>query len=359
MEEQLSEILTLCHNLTASDVHLKPGLPPVFRVGGTLKRSSGIPLKNEQLQKFLETTATPTMLKQFNQRKELDYSVSVPGVSRFRVNCFLQRGELAFVFRQIPFVVPTPDSIQLQRQIIESVDQDSGLILLCGPTGSGKSTTIAALMQNINISQPFRIITLEDPIEFLFKDEKSQFLQREFRKDFLTFPDALRAALRQDPDIIMVGEMRELETVQLALVAAETGHLVISTLHASTTTSAVERILGVFPPEGREFIREQLASVLVSIVAQALVPSMEDPQKRVAAREILINTQAIKNVIRSEKQEQLPLFIETGRSDGMITMNSSLEQLVVGKKVSPEKALSFSPDPEALSARLGRLGIPC
>ncbi len=359
MDEQLAEILTLSKKLNASDVHLKTNFPPIFRVGGKLTISSALPLTGAQLKKFLDSTATQNIQKLFETRKDVDYSVSLPGVSRFRVNCFQQRGELAFVFRQIPFMLPTIATVQLQPQIVDLTMYEAGLVLLCGPTGSGKSTTIAALLENINLSQNLRIITLEDPIEFLFRDEKSEFLQREYRKDFLSFPQALRAALRQDPDIIMVGEMREIETIELALVAAETGHMVISTLHASTSASAVERILGVFPAEARTFIREQLASVLLGIVAQALIPSKDDPAQRVAAREILLNNPAIANLIRSEKHEQIPMFLEASRESGMISMNASLEQLVSLHRITPEEALPYSPDPEALYSMFTRKGIIC
>jgi len=359
MDEQLADILTLCKKLDASDVHLRAGLPPAYRVGGKIQITTSLPLSNETLKKFFEGTATPTILKIFEMHKDVDYSVSLPGVSRFRVNCFQQRGQLAFVFRQIPFSVPTIDTIKVPKIIVDAIQRQAGLFLLCGPTGSGKSTTIAALLQFINNNYNVRIVTLEDPIEFLFKDDKAEFLQRELKRDFSTFPEALRGTLRQDPDIIMVGEMREVETIELALVAAETGHLVISTIHSSTTTSAIERIFGVFPADAREFVREQLSSVLIGIVAQALVPSIDDPKIRVAAREVLLNNPAISNLIRSDKHEQIASFLDTGSGEGMVSMNHSLEQLVLTKRILPEQALPYSPDPEALLTRFERKGIVC
>lgn len=357
MDEQLADILTLGKKLDASDVHLRANFPPIFRVGGKIKISSGIPLTNELLRTFFGSTATSTIRKIYESKQDVDYSVSLPGISRFRVNCFRQMGTYAFVFRQIPFTLPTIESIKIPPIIVDAVQRRSGLFLLCGPTGSGKSTTIAALLQFINQNYNVRIVTLEDPIEFLFKDEKSEFLQRELKRDFSGFPDALRGTLRQDPDIIVIGEMRELETVELALIAAETGHLVISTLHASSAASSIARILGVFPSDAREFVRDQLASVLVGIVAQALIARKDDPSRRVAAREILINNPAIANLIRGEKHEQIPMFLETGGEFGMNSMNAALEELVVKNLITPEQAFPYSADPEALLSRFERKGI--
>lgn len=357
MDEQLADILRLSNKMEASDVHLRVGTPPVFRVAGQIQISSNLPLTKEEIQRFFDSTATPTIRKMFDSRKDVDYSVSLPGVSRFRVNCFLQQGSLAFVFRQIPFELPTIDSIKLPGVIIDSVQRRRGLFLLCGPTGSGKSTTIAALLQFINQNYQVRIVTLEDPIEFLFRDAQAEFLQRELRRDFVSFPDALRGALRQDPDIILVGEVREAETMELALTAAETGHLVISTLHASSSASAIARIMGVFPTDTREFIREQLASVLIGIVSQALIPRRDDASQRVAAREILFNTPAVSNLIRSEKHEQIPVFLETGNEQGMISMNAALEELVIKNLITCEQAFPYSPDPEALMTRFERRGL--
>lgn len=357
MDEQLAEILNLCKKLNASDIHLRVGMPPVFRVAGKIQITSGVPLTSADLRRFFETTAPPVVQKMLEMQKDADYSVSLPGVSRFRINCFYQKGELAFVFRQIPFTLPTIEGLKIPRVMIDCIQRNAGLFLLCGPTGSGKSTTIAALLQFINQNYNVRIVTLEDPIEFLFKDEKAEFLQRELRRDFSSFPEALKGALRQDPDIIMVGEMREIETIELALTAAETGHLVISTLHASSTASAVARILGVFSSEAREFIREQLASVLIAIVAQALIPLKKDPSQRIAAREILINTPAIANLIRSEKHEQIPIFLETSTDLGMMSMNSALEELIAKDIIDPTHAFPHSPDPEGLLERLERKGL--
>jgi len=357
MDEQLAQILALCKKMDASDVHLRVGLPPAFRVGGRIHITSGLPLTNEMLKKFFEKTAPPVTHKLFESQKDVDYSVSLPGVSRFRVNCFLQKANLAFVFRQIPFTLPTIETVKVPKIVVNAVQRQSGLLLLCGPTGSGKSTTIAALLQFINLHYQVRIVTLEDPIEFLFRDEKAEFLQRELRRDFTSFPEALRGTLRQDPDIIMVGEMREVDTIELALTAAETGHLVISTLHARSTSSAVSRILGVFPADAREFARDQLAAVLVGIVAQARIPSKKDPKQRLAAREILINNPAISNLIRNEKHEQISTFLETGTDTGMISMNGALEDLVLRGLIDSSQAFPYSPDPEALLARFERKGI--
>ena len=357
MDDQLTDILKLCKKLDASDVHLRAGLPPVFRVAGRINISTGLELNDATLKRFFKSTATPTIQKLFEVQGDVDYSVSVPGISRFRVNSFLQQEQLGFVFRQIPFTLPTIDGLKIPKKIVDSVQRGSGLFLLCGPTGSGKSTTIAALLQFINLNYRVRIVTLEDPIEFLFRDEQAEFLQRELRRDFVSFPDALRGTLRQDPDVIMIGEMREVETIELALTAAETGHLVISTLHASSSVSSIARILGVFPGDAREFVRDQLASVLIGVAVQALIPKKKDPSQRVAAREILIVNSAIANLIRSEKQEQIPMFLEAGAEEGMISMNLSLENLVTKGIISAEAAFPYSPDPEALLARFETKGL--
>jgi twitching motility protein PilT len=356
MNQRLQDILKLSMELGASDIHLKGDHPPVFRVGDLLKWSSLPVLMNEEMQEMLKSMATPNEIAKFNRDKDIDFSLSAPGLSRFRVNCFRQSDSISFVLRQIPMTVPTVEEIVLPQRVLEAAEHESGLFLLCGTTGSGKSTTIAAILDWLNKNRQARIITLEDPIEFLFKDQKCDFLQREFRRDFTSFPEALGAALRQDPDIILVGEMREAETIELALMAAETGHLVFSTLHASTAASAVDRICGVFPADLRSFIQEQLASVLVCIIAQTLLPTVDVKSfnRRIAAREILYCTPAIANIIRSGKQEHIASFLETGREEGMISMNVALERLVTSGRVKVEEALAKSPDPEALQGRLSR-----
>ena len=357
MDEQLIDILTHCKKLNASDVHLRAGKPPIYRVAGQLQISTSQEISEDTLIRFFKSTSSSTINKILTRELDVDYSVSVPGVSRFRVNCFYQSGSIALVFRQIPFRLPTIDGLKIPKIVLDSIQRRSGLILFTGPTGSGKSSTIAAILQFINKTYRTRIVTLEDPIEFLFKDEKSEFIQRELRRDFFNFPDALRGTLRQDPNIIMVGEMRETETVELALIAAETGHLVISTLHASCASSAVARILGVFPSEARESIRNQLASVLIGIIAQALIPLQEDKNQRVAAREILLNNSAIANLIRSEKHDQIDSFLETSSNQGMTTLNAALEELVLKRVISYSDSFAASPDPEALLARFERKGI--
>ena len=357
MDENLADILKLGKKMGASDVHLREGMPPTYRVAGKMVISSSLAITKEELRDFFESITTENLKKLFSRNGDVDFSVSLPGVSRFRVNTFWEMNKLAFVFRQIPFELPTIDTLNLPAVIVNAIQKQSGLYLLCGPTGSGKSTTIAALLQFINENYKHRIITLEDPIEFLFKDIKSEFIQRELRKDFVAFPEALRGVLRQDPDVIMVGEMREKETIDLALMAAETGHLVISTLHASSAYSAINRILGVFPGESREFIRSQLAAVLIGTTAQALIPMKDKPEERAVAREIMVNTPAISNLIRNNKQEQIPMFLDQGKNEGMISMNTSLERLVKKGDIKPEMAFPYSPDPESLLKKFEVQGL--
>ncbi|MBF0545813.1 MAG: PilT/PilU family type 4a pilus ATPase [Candidatus Riflebacteria bacterium] len=348
MDERLFDILRLAKEMSASDVHLRPGSPPVMRVGANLVVSSIPSLSEEKISEITQSIMPPTVFKNFQAKKEADFSISLPGISRFRVNCFLQSSGVSFVFRQIPVSVPTYDEVQLTAKMLEILNYDSGLILVSGATGSGKSTTIAAMLDWLNKNDSRRIITLEDPIEFLYRDKKCDFVQREFGNDFFSFPEALAATLRQDPDVMLVGEMRELATVELTLTAAETGHLVFSTVHSSSTASAISRILSVFPGDSKQFIQEQIASVLVCIISQVLVPLKTDKRKMIAAREVLFNTPAMANLIRSGKHEQIQNFLQSGRESGMNILNDSLVKLVKANLVDPEDAIAKSYDPTEL-----------
>ena len=338
----------------AADIFLKAAHPPVFRVGNTYKQSSLTGPQHEELLEFLQEIVSPAAFSKYLADRELDFSISVPGLNRFRVAAFQQSQALAMVFRPIPGLIPTVETLQIPGPVLDAATRESGLFLVCGTTGSGKSTTIAAILEWINQRKENRIITLENPIEFVFKDMKCDFLQREFRRDFASFSDALGAALRQDPDIIFVGEMRELETIELALKAAETGHLVFSTLHSSTVAGAIDRICTVFPIDTRPFIQEQLASTILCVTTQILLTLADGSGKRIAAREILFNTHAIANLIRSGRNDQIDSYLQNSKEDRMVSMNSSLEMLVAKGLVKSEEALARSPDPDGLMTRLAR-----
>jgi twitching motility protein PilT len=267
--------------------------------------------------------------------RDLDVAFGVPRVSRFRVIADYQRGTVAIAFRSISGEIPTMNELDLPQVLKRLIEKPYGLILVTGPTGSGKSTTLAAMIHEINRTQRKRIITLEDPIEYLHSHDQSIVDQREIGSDVMKFVDGLRAALRQDPDVILLGEMRDLETISTAMTAAETGHLVMATLHTSSAMSTVSRVIDAFPAEQQDQIRTQLANVLLGVVSQRLFPRVDVPKGRVAAMEIMIGNPAVANLIRNEKEFQLPTVIQTNRQNGMQTMDMAIEQLVRQGVINP------------------------
>jgi twitching motility protein PilT len=276
--------------------------------------------------------------RKFSEQGELDFSYSLTGVGRFRVNAFRQRGSVGVVIRLIPFNIPTPDQLSLPPVCMDFATLHKGLVLVTGPTGSGKSTTLASLVDSINRTRSAHIVTVEDPIEYLHQHRLSLVNQREIGYDTLSFANALRAVLRQDPDVILVGEMRDLETISTAVTAAETGHLVFSTLHTNDATQAVDRMIDVFPPHQQQQIRVQLATVLQGVIAQQLLPRA-DQKGRVAALEILLATPAVRNLIREGKTYQIPTVIQTNGKLGMQSMEKAIQDLQRAGRISPEVAL--------------------
>lgn len=311
----------------ASDLHLTVDAPPFIRLNGRLQPLAYPLLRAADTEAMLGQILNREQSETFAGRGELDFSFGLAGVSRFRVSAFRQRGSVAMVMRVIPAVVQTMEELGLPGVVAELADRPSGLILVTGSTGSGKSTTLAAIVDHINSRCACHIITLEDPIEYLHTHKKSIVNQREIGSDSRSFQDALRAALRQDPDVILVGEMRDLETISIALTAAETGHLVLATLHTSSAPQTVDRIVDVFPPSQQEQIRVQLAGTLQGIIAQQLVPRCDRPG-RAAAFEILTGTPAVRNLIREGKTHQLLSMIQTGGRYGMRTMSGALRALL-------------------------------
>ncbi|WP_406676381.1 type IV pilus twitching motility protein PilT [Moorella sp. ACPs] len=311
----------------ASDVHLSVGLPPVFRVHGELQvQRQWEPLDSEMTASLVRPMVGERW-EVLQERGEIDLAYSLPGVSRFRVNVFHQRGSVGAAIRLIPREIPSLETLGLPPVVAELAERQHGLVLVTGPTGSGKSTTLAAMVDKINRERSCHIITLEDPIEYLHQHRRSIVNQREVGSDTQSFASALRAALRQDPDVILVGEMRDLETIATAITAAETGHLVLATLHTSSAIQSVDRIIDVFPPHQQGQVRIQLADTLEGVITQQLLPRA-DRKGRVAAVEVLIATPAVKNLIREGKTHQIVSSMQTGARYGMQTMDMALRQLV-------------------------------
>lgn len=310
----------------ASDLHLTVGVPPMLRINGELVKLSDRILFSADTEELVKQVLNEKQIKELKGKGQIDTSYSRSGIGRFRVNAYKQRGSYGMAIRIIPLVVPTIDQLGLPHIIKDLSRLKRGLILVTGPTGSGKSTTLASMVNLINEETKCHIITLEDPIEYLHKHNKSIVNQREIGTDANSFSDALRAALRQDPDVILVGEMRDLDTISIALTAAETGHLVLSTLHTIGAAKTIDRIIDVFPPYQQQQIRIQISSVIQAIISQQLVPKANG-KGRVAAVEVMIATPAIRNLIREEKTHQIENSIQTGGKIGMKTMDNSLLEL--------------------------------
>ncbi len=351
----LEELLEQVFERKASDLHLSQGLPPVFRIDGSLVRSEYPPLTKEDCQRLLFSMLTNEQRRVLEQNWELDCSYGVGGLGRFRVNVYKDRGSYAAALRAINDDIPSFEQLQLPHIVKEICDRPKGLVLVTGPTGSGKSTTLAAMIDYINTHHAHHILTIEDPIEFLHTSKRSIVHQRELGQDTRSFDNALRSALREDPDVVLVGEMRDLETIRLALTAAETGHLVMGTLHTSSAMQTVDRIVDVFPPEQQQQIRIQLSNSLVSVFSQALLPRLNEVKEkvgRIMALEIMVITPAIANLIREGKTAQIYSSIQTGGQYQMVTMEASLRDLYQRGLVTLEDALGKTTRPDDLKRLL-------
>lgn len=325
-ELKLDDLLRFSQQQGASDLHLSTGLPPMIRVDGDIRRLNVPPLEDQQLRDMVFDIMTDQQTKNFDETWEADFSTEIQNIARFRVNVFHQNRGLAAVFRTIPNRVLTLKELNAPQKFVDIIDVPRGLILVTGPTGSGKSTTLAAMIDYINDTRHEHILTVEDPIEFVHKSKKCLVNQREVHRDTQSFNNALRAALREDPDIILVGELRDLETIRLALTAAETGHLVFGTLHTSSAAKTIDRIIDVFPGEEKQLVRSMLSESLRAVIAQTL---LKKPEKgRVAAHEVLVGTDAVKNLIREDKVAQIYSMIQTGAQYGMVTLDQTLRNLV-------------------------------
>jgi len=341
----------------ASDLHLSVGTPPAIRVRGELERLEGAPvLTPEDTQQLLYRVLSTEQQKQLEIKRQIDTSHAVPGLARFRVNVYFQREALGAAFRVIPEELKTLEELNLPNSLAELAMQPRGLVLVTGPTGSGKSTTLAAMIDEVNRNRTDHILTIEDPIEFVHRHKRCIVNQREIGVDATSFAEALRAALRQDPDVILLGEMRDLETISTALTAAETGHLVFATLHTQSAPGTIDRVVDAFPAGQQDQVRIQLAATLEGIVTQALLPTA-DGAGRVPALEILFPDDAVRNLIRQSKVEQVYSVMQTGTARGMQTIEQSLADLTLRGVITLDTALSRSSRPEQLYSLLERAGF--
>jgi len=341
----VEHLLLRSAQLGASDVHLKAGSPPALRIDGELILQRDLPhLKPEEIELMLKGLTTEEQWLAFEKNLELDFSYSLPGVARFRVNAGRQRESVTLVARRLSLTIPTLDELGLPAVCKELASKPRGLILVTGPTGSGKSTTMAAMIDYINEREARRVITIEDPIEYVFEDRRCVITQRELGIDTHSFAEALKHALRQDPDVILVGEMRDLETIATALTAAETGHLVLSTVHTASAALTVDRIIDVFPPHQQQQIRTQLAGIVEGVLCQTLLP-LASGKGRTLAMEIMIATSAVRNLIREGKTHQLTGVIETGARVGMQTLDQALVKIFKEGKITLDEALAKAGNP--------------
>ena len=351
---ELRELLEEAKRRGASDLHITVGVTPQVRINGQLIGLENYPkLFGDDTRALVESIMADRQRHIFEDKGEVDFSFGIPALGRFRINAFKQRGTVAAAFRLVGTEIPRPEDLGLPASVIDLYKRNSGLVLVTGPTGSGKSTTLASLIQRINETRRNHIITLEDPIEYLYRHGKSLVNQREIGLDTLSYGAALRAALREDPDVILVGEMRDLETISTAVTAAETGHLVFSTLHTVGAASTIDRIIDVFPAGQKEQIRVQLSMVMEAVISQRLLPR-EDGMGRTAAFEVLHVTPAIRSLIRDGKTYQIPSIIQTNRKLGMITMDDALMESYRSGLISRKTALDYAVDPASVEKRLMR-----
>ena len=356
MSVKIDDLLRDLVGKDASDLHLKAGQPPIMRIHGELVRSNYPALSAAEAEALLTSVLSEERKKRLYEEKELDLSYYVEGVARFRVNMFWQRHKLGAVFRVIPYKIRTIDELRMPQVCKKLALLPRGLILVTGPTGSGKSTSLAAMIHHINQTQRCHVMTIEDPIEYVHIDQLSVINQRELGTDTYAFKEALKHVMRQNPDTILVGEMRDLETIMLAITAAETGHLVFSTLHTVDAAQTIDRIVDVFSPDQQEQIRTQISVTLQGILSQSLIPT-RDGKGRVAAFEALVATPSVRMLIREGKTFQIPSIMQVGKAHGMVSLNDALMDLVTKKLVAPDEAYSKAVDKPGFEGLLKRAGI--
>lgn len=347
----IEEMLRAAKEAGASDLHITVGVPPKIRVNGQLITMDYGKMLPGDTNALLDQIMNEKQRAKFEEVGEHDMSFSIPNLGRYRVNAYKQRGSVAIALRLVGTQVPSAESLGIPPSVIDLYQRKRGLVLVTGPTGSGKSTTLAAIIDKINNNREAHVITLEDPIEYLHQHKLSMVNQREIGLDSQSYASALRAALREDPDVILVGEMRDFETISVAITAAETGHLVLSTLHTIGAASTVDRVIDVFPPHQQQQVRVQFANVLEAVISQQLIPNA-DGTGRVAAFEVLHANHAVRNLIREGKSHQLMTVMQTNRKLGMIAMDEAIMQLYREQKITKEQAIQFAQDPDTMANRL-------
>ncbi len=351
MKRSIDELLLEAQKRKASDLHLTVGLPPKVRVNGDLDNLDQEVLTPADIEEIVLPMVPPRLSDILNTCGEVDFSYAIKNVGRFRVNLFRQRGSYAMVIRIIYTIIPDPEELGIPQSVQELTRKKRGMILVTGPTGSGKSTTLASLIDMINTNSNSHIITLEDPIEYLHKHKNSIVNQREIGTDSLSFSNAMGVVLREDPDVILISEMRDYETIKVAIAAAETGHLVLSSLPTSGAVNTIERIIDVFPPHQQQQIRVQLAAVLDGVISQQLIPST-DGSSRVAAFEVMLSNPAVRSLIRDGKIHQIGNYMQNNKKSGMKMMDDAIYELYLFGKITKEQALSFSMDVPAMEKKL-------
>jgi twitching motility protein PilT len=354
---EMPEILSKAVAMRATDILFVPDEPPIIRIDSRLQKLEGFaPLPAAETKRLIYSVLTQRQIQLFEKSGELDMPLHLPGITRFRVNVFLQRKGIACALRPLAQKIPAPTDIGLEPVVVQMAEMPRGLILVAGPAGSGKTTTLATLIEHLNVNHQKHIITIEDPIEFVYENQGCIIDQREVGTHTATFAGALRSALRENPDVIMVGEMRDLETIELAIRAAETGHLCVSTLHTKDAASTIDRIVNEFPSEQQPKIKLALSSVLVGVVSQVLVPKIGGG--RVCAREVMLMNSSISSLIRDNKVHQIPGTIQAAKAEGMCTLDQSLADLVMKKVVSREIAREFAQDLNSFANIFNQLAIP-
>jgi twitching motility protein PilT len=348
---QINELLKKMVECGGSDAHLKVGKPPGVRISGVIQQMGETPLRPEHTHAIARALLDDEQWNNFSNTGDMDTSYSIAGVARFRVNILRQRGSISLVLRLIPARIPSMQELGLPKICKELTMKPRGIVLVTGPTGSGKSTTLASMIDIINTNEKSHVLTMEDPIEFLHEDKLCYINQREVGTDTADFSEALRRALRQDPDVILIGEMRDLETISLAVTAAETGHLVLATLHTTSAVKTIDRVVNVFPSEQQNQIRLQLAGTLQGVISQILLPKIGGG--RIAAFEVLVATDAVRAAIRENKIAQLPSIIQAGKQYGMLMLEDYLKALISAKKITYEEAISKANAPIALKEFAG------
>jgi twitching motility protein PilT len=348
---RIEELLRIASEAKASDLHITVGVPPKMRINGELVTMDMERMMPPDTEAIIDQVMNDFQRKKFDELGEWDMSFSVPDLGRYRVNAYRQRGTAAAAFRVVGTKIPAPEVLGVPPSVVDLYSRKRGLVLVTGPTGSGKSTTLAAIIDKVNSMRDCHVITLEDPIEYLHRHQKAMVNQREIGIDSMSYANALRASLREDPDVILVGEMRDFETISVAITAAETGHLVLSTLHTIGAASTVDRVIDVFPPHQQQQIRIQLANVIEAVVSQQLIPTA-DGKGRAAAFEVMHANHAVRNLIREGKSHQLVSVMQTNRKLGMITMDDAISQLYFEGKITRDQAVVFAVDPDGMERKI-------